>query len=125
LLELLRDVEISPREILDESVASSDWGTRLSAYWSARNRFMEVGRNVQPSPDVREMLAQVRDPLLGVLHISPDFRPAYDPLLLMASGLSQVDRDAARSLLLELQTAQPARPEAGEALHALDSLSIQ
>jgi spermidine synthase len=125
LLELLDTVEISPREILDESAADSDWGTRLSAYWSARNRFMEVGRTVQQSPDVREMLAQVRDPLLGVLHISPDFRPAYDPLLLMASGLSQVDRDAARSLLLELQTAQPARPEAAEALHALDSLPIQ
>lgn len=121
LLELLGAVEISPREILDEDTADSRWSTRLSAYWTARNRFIEVGRNVRPSSDVRQMLTQVREPLLEVLRISPDFRPAYDPLLLMARGLSQVDRDAARSLLLDLQAIQPARPEAAVALQALGS----
>jgi spermidine synthase len=61
----------------------------------------------------------VREPLLSVLHTSPDFRPAYDPLLRMAAALSGIDRDAARSLLDELQQAQPARPEAGEVLREL------
>ena len=36
------------------------------------------------------MLAQVREPLLSVLRISPDFRPAYDPLLSMAAALARI-----------------------------------
>jgi spermidine synthase len=116
LVELLREAEISPSELL---TGYGDSSTRLIAYWTARNQFIAAGRDVRPSSDVREMLAQVRQPLLGVLHTSPDFRPAYDPLLRMAAALSRVDREAARSLLNELQQAQPARPEAGDVLHAL------
>ena len=120
LLALLQAAEISPAELLGEhSSTSADWATRLIAYWTARNEFIAAGREVRTSSDVREMLAQVRDPLLGVLHTSPDFRPAYDPLLRMAAALSRIDRDAARSLLSELQRAQPARPEADEALREL------
>ena len=57
---------------------------------------------MQPTSDVRRMLAQVREPLLAVLRISPDFRPAYDPLLRMAAALGRVDPAAARALLAEL-----------------------
>jgi spermidine synthase len=117
LAELLRDAQIDPAELLVEN--DGDWSTRLTAYWKARNQFIAAGRNVTPSADVREMLAQVRKPLLNVLHTSPDFRPAYDPLLRMAAALTRVDGDAARSLLSELQQAQPARPEAGELLREL------
>ena len=67
----------------------------------------------------REMLAQVREPLLSVLRISPDFRPAYDPLLRMAHGISASDAAAARALFTELATLQPARAEAAEALRTL------
>jgi spermidine synthase len=65
------------------------------------------------------MLAQVRDPLLEVLTISPDFRPAYDPLLRMAAELGRVDAAAARALLEELERMQPSRPEAAQLLHEL------
>jgi spermidine synthase len=58
------------------------------------------------------MLARVREPLLSVLRTSPDFRPAYDPLLRMAIAVAPDDRAAARALLADLQRAQPARPEA-------------
>jgi spermidine synthase len=119
LVELLRDAEIGPAELLAGN--GGNWSTRLTSYWIARNQFIVAGRDVHPSSDVREMLAQVREPLLNVLHTSPDFRPAYDPLLRMAAALSRIDRDAARSLLGELQRAQPERPEAGEALSKLAS----
>ena len=75
---------------------------------------------MRPSNDVRRMLAQVRAPLLSVLRISPDFRPAYDPLLRMAAGLAEVDITAARALLMDLQRVQPARMEAAELLRALE-----
>lgn len=120
LIALLRALAIAPEELL---VAAHDgnWDTRLAAYWAARNRFIEVGRNVRPAADVRRMLAQVREPLLGVLHISADFRPAYDPLLQMASALGQIDVPAARELLNELKAVQPSRPEAAQVLRDLPS----
>ena len=85
-----------------------------------RDRLLEfLGRDVRPTPDVREMLAQVREPLLSVLHISPDFRPAYDPLLRMAFGIAPEDSGTARELLAQLVREQPERPEAAEALRTL------
>jgi spermidine synthase len=52
------------------------------------------------------MLAQVREGLLGVLRISPDFRPAADPLLRMAAALNERDPAAARALLAEVMRAR-------------------
>jgi spermidine synthase len=117
LFALLREVQISPAELVSRtSNATADDASRnrLAAYWSARNRFIEVGDRVQPFADVQRMLAQVREPLLSVLRISPDFRPAYDPLLRMASALARTDAAAAVALLDELQRVQPARPEAAQ-----------
>jgi spermidine synthase len=78
-----------------------------------------MGRDVRPTADVRRMLLQVREPLLAVLRISPDFRPAYDPLLRMGIALARIDVAAARALLAELQQVQPSRPEAAQALREL------
>lgn len=78
---------------------------------------------MQPTFDVRRMLAQVREPLLSVLRISPDFRPAYDPLLRMATALGRTDAAAARALLADLQQAQPSRAEAAQALRELSTTS--
>jgi spermidine synthase len=104
LLDLLRQVDIAPGEL----IGSTDigWNARMAAYWSARDRFIEVGRDVQPTADVERMLAQVREGLLGVLRISPDFRPASDPLLRMAAALNERDPAAARALLAEVTRAQ-------------------
>ncbi len=123
LIALLQQVEIGPQELLVErdEATHTDWQARLAAYWMARDRFIEAGRNVQPGPDVRDMLAQVREPLLSVLRVSPDFRPAYDPLLRMAAALGHIDLEGARALLGELQQAQPSRPEAAQAMRELAS----
>lgn len=122
LLELLGALEVSPQEIL-AGEQNSNRDHRLEAYWTARNRFIEAGRNVQPTRDVHDMLAQVKGPLLDVLRISPDFRPAYDPLVRMAAALAGMDSAAARSLLGELQQVQPDRPEAAELLDEIESLA--
>jgi spermidine synthase len=116
LIALLHELEADPSELVD---APPEWQARLAAYWTARDRFIEVGRNVQPSADVRRMVAQVREPLLSVLRISPDFRPAYDPLLRMATALAQTDPVAARGLLAEIAQLNSARPEAAQTLRVL------
>lgn len=122
LIALLGEVQIRPDELLATS-RDAVWGARLAAYWSARNRFIVSGRDVQPTSDVRRMLAQVREPLISVLHISPEFRPAYDPLLRMAAELGRVDVAAARGLLTELHHAQPLRPEAAQISRSLSGVS--
>ncbi|MEC5386750.1 fused MFS/spermidine synthase [Uliginosibacterium sp. H3] len=118
LAALLGELSTDPAEML---AASSDETTRrgVAAYWTARNRYIEIGRKALPSNDVQRMLAQVREPLLSVLRTSPDFRPAYDPLLRMATALTRIDPAAARSLLTELAKVQPARLEAAQALNQL------
>jgi spermidine synthase len=111
LSALLRELSIEPGELLAPA-QDPNVPRRLAAYWVARDRFIESGRDVRPSSRVEEMLAQVREPLLSVLRISPDFRPAYDPLLSMATVLARSDVSSARALLTELTQIQPARIEA-------------
>jgi spermidine synthase len=67
------------------------------------------------------MLAQVRDPLISVLEISPDFRPAYDPLVRMASALGQRDPAQASGLLNQLDELHPDWPDARVALAELST----
>jgi spermidine synthase len=111
LVTLLNKLTVEPAEVLDASADSAST-RRLAAYWAARNRFMEAGRDVRPVANVHDMLQQVRAPLLSVLRVSPEFRPAYDPLLRMAAALALTDRPAAHALLRELTAIQPERPEA-------------
>jgi spermidine synthase len=106
LLQLLDAWHVEPAEVLDAS-APADLAGRLASYWQARRAYIEAGRDVRPTADVRQMLAQVREPLLSVLRISPDFRPARQPLLLMARALAATDPAGARALLEELQRIGP------------------
>ena len=98
------------------------WSRRLANYWTARNHYIEAGRAVRPSANVQDMLSQVQEPVLAVLRLSPEFRPAYEPLLRMATMLSQTDLPAALALLKELTQIQPERPEAEQAYSQLSGL---
>ena len=137
LMALLKSLQPQPEALLTLAAAGSaagsaagtnagntsqvDWSQRLGSYWSARTRFIEAGMSVQPSQDPRAVLTQVQAPLLAIVRSSPDFRPAYEPLLNLAEALARIDRPAARSLLTELVSANPARPEAGLLLRRLDA----
>ena len=120
LIALLGELSIEPAELIEPPL-DREWPRRLAAYWTARGRFIEAGRNVRPLSDVRQMLAQVREPLLSQLRISPDFRPAYDPLIRMATMLARTDSSGARALLTELALIQPQRQEAQLALNEIDA----
>jgi spermidine synthase len=117
LLALLPTLDVRTGELF--ALGDTATAGRLAAYRQARDRFLLAGRDVRPSADVRQMLAQVQAPLLQVLALSPDFRPAYDPLLRMAEALSRQDPAAAAALLSTLHRLQPARPEAGVLLQEL------
>ena len=121
LVALLRQLTITPADVYGTAADASnpEKGARLAAYWAARNSYIEIGSVARLSGDVQHMLAQLRDPLLSVLRASPDFRPAYDPLLMMATVLARTDRAAAGALLAELVTVQPTRLEAVQALERI------
>jgi len=126
LLELVTELGVAvPEEWLASPQRDRAFAARLAVYWTARNQFLSSGRGVRPTARVEEMLAQVREPLLGVLRLSPDFRPAYDPLLAMAATLARTDASGARVLLAELTRLQPARVEAPRLLAALDGATSQ
>ena len=112
LQTLLADWEDAPPQRAD----------RLAAYRQARTAFLRAGMGVRPSADPARMLQQVREPLLAVLHLSPDFEPAYQPLLRMALALQQRDPAQAEALLQELARVAPA---AGGAQRALRELRAQ
>jgi spermidine synthase len=118
LMTLLAMLQVSAAEVLGAD-ADAAGAVRLAAYWQARASFLEAGLRVRPVADVQRMLAQVREPLLAVLRTSPDFRPAYDPLLQMARALGHTDPAAARALLGDLVRLQPAWPQAAQALGQL------
>ncbi|WP_236580394.1 fused MFS/spermidine synthase [Rubrivivax sp. A210] len=115
LLELLAGFSLGAAELVDTPATAADL-RRLQAYWRARDGFIAAGRHVRPAGDARQMLAQVREPLLAALRTSPDFRPAYDPLLRLAAALARSDEAAARALLHELVRVQPQRGEAEKLL---------
>ena len=121
LVALLGELAITPGDVFEPAsdAAAREHGARMAAYWSARTHYIAIGRDVRPSANVQNMLAQVRGPLLTVLHSSPEFRPAYDPLLMMATALARVDSAGAKALLVELSAVQPARTEAALALQRI------
>jgi spermidine synthase len=100
-------------------MAAPERPDRLRAYWDGRTRFLEVGAHVRPAAGVRAMLDQVEEPLLAIAAGSPDFRPAYDPLVAMALALSETEPQAGRRLLERLRAAQPGRPEAADLLRRM------
>ncbi len=124
LLALVGDVRITAPELLAEAKGpgvDASLPARLERYWEARNRFLAVGVGVRPTGDARRMLDQVREPLLAVVRVSPDFRPAYDPLLRMAQALYSSEPATSRALLAALQEAAPLRPEAAAVLREMQA----
>lgn len=111
LIVLLRELSASGVADTTPPLGSPDPAAlaRLAAYRQARNRFIEAGRDVRPGGTLQAMLAQVQAPLLDVLRISPDFRPAREPLERMAQALQAENPAAASRLQDALARLQAAR----------------
>lgn len=107
LQALLQELGAQPSTLLDSGTDAA-WLPRLAAYWTARDQFIAAGRDVRPTGNVQQMLAQVQAPLLAVLRTSPDFRPAREPLVRMAQQLARSEPERARELMRALDALQPA-----------------
>jgi spermidine synthase len=85
---------------------------RLGRYREARDAFLRAGAGIPPDPDPRRLLERTREPLLRIVRMSPDFDPAYRPLLGLAGALYESDPQLTLALLRELESANPGRTEA-------------
>jgi spermidine synthase len=83
---------------------------RLYAYWKARNEYLAIGMAVRPHPDPRVMLERLRDPLLALVAMSPDFRPASEPLLALSQAVRASDPDLAAQVDAALRRALSSKP---------------
>ena len=105
LMALIHQLQVKPNEVLRD--ASEDELRRLEAYGSARARYIELGLTIRPDPDPLNMLTRLREPLLEILQQSPDFIPAYDPLVTLSRSLLSTAPGVAGEVLTALQTIRP------------------
>jgi spermidine synthase len=115
LLTVTRTMRPDPAELLAAPQRDA-LGARLSAYWLARNRFLEAGAALPGDPRGPALIAAASPGLLDALRLDPEFDPAYGPLIAMARSLMASDRPAAARLLREINDAAPSRTEARELL---------
>jgi spermidine synthase len=115
LLAITRTMRPDPAELLAEPKRNA-LGGRLDAYWRARNRFLEAGAALPGDPRGPALIEAASPGLLDALRLSPEFDPAYGPLIAMARSLMASDRTAAARLLHEINDAAPSRGEARELL---------
>ena len=88
---------IGPEQVVDAA--------RLEAYWAARAKYLVFGMAVRPNSDPQVMLKQLYLPLLDMVTISPDFRPAFDPLLALAEAVRDTDPKLSAQVKSSLETA--------------------
>jgi spermidine synthase len=115
LLTVVRSLRPDSSELLqDADRASLDpaQAARLAAYWQARNRFLEAGAALKGEPRGLALVNAAAPALLESIRISPEFDPAYIPLMGMARSLMASHRAAAERLLREIDNAAPSRNEA-------------
>lgn len=115
LLAVTRAVQPDLAELLTAPQRDA-LGDRLSAYWRARNRFLEAGAALPGDPRGSALIEAASPGLLDALRLSSEFDPAYGPLLGMAKSLMSSDRAAGVRLLREINQAAPSRGEARELL---------
>ena len=115
LLAVTRAMRPDPAELVAESKREA-MTPRLIAYWRARDRFLEAGAALPGDPRGVALIAAASPGLLDALRLSPEFDPAYGPLIAMARSLLASDRTAAARLLHAIDAAAPSRDEAREML---------
>lgn len=115
LLAVIQVIQPDPAELLPLSTRHA-LGPRLLAYWRARDRFLEAGATLPGDPRGGALITAAAPGLLNAVRLSPEFEPAYRPLIAMARSLMASDPAAATRLLQEIDKAAPSRIDARELL---------
>ena len=126
LMALLAALAPRPSDLLaasGDADADVRAGQRLAAYWAARDGYLALGARALRMQGPRNVAADLAPRLVELVRTSPDFEPAYLPVIAMARQMAVSDPAGARRLLEALDRANPARPEARRLLAALPPAS--
>jgi spermidine synthase len=107
-MTLVHQLQLKPKSVVRD--ASEEQLQRLEAYGLARARYIELGLAMRPDPDPLNMLTRLREPLLEILQLSPDFLPAYDPLFTLSRSLLRTEPGVATEVLNALAMIRPPNP---------------
>ncbi|SEM43416.1 spermidine synthase [Bradyrhizobium sp. OK095] len=116
LLAVTKEIRPDPNELVARAAERDSMGARLNAYWAARNRFLEAGASLPGEPRGVALIEAASPGLIDALRRSPEFDPAYGPLMGMARSLLGSDRAAAARLLRKINEVAPSRREARDLL---------
>jgi spermidine synthase len=116
LVTLLRMLKPKAEDVLAAGKEDQD---RLAAYWQARDLYLEMGVQTLAAPAQPDLMSVLAPRLFELVAISPEFSPAYQPLITIARRLAATDPAAARRLLEMLDRVSPARSEARSLLLTL------
>jgi spermidine synthase len=115
LLAVTRAMRPDPAELLAKPQRAA-LAERLIAYWRARNLFLEAGAALPGEPRGYALVEAASPGLLAAVRFSPEFDPAYKPLIAMAQSLMASHRPEAVRLLHAIDAAAPSRREARDLL---------
>jgi spermidine synthase len=91
----------------------------LLAYWKAREEHLKLGKHVRAEDDPEKMLNQIQVPMLAILASSPNFQPAFEPLMALASALAPNNRTRAIEVFQALKTIRPNDSQITQAIESL------
>lgn len=100
---------VKPENVV--STASASDTARFAAYWQARDQYLQLGMSIRPSGDPSKMLDQLQAPLSAILRGSPDFQPAWEPLLAMSQAIAATDPARRDKIIATLRNLDPQPPE--------------
>jgi spermidine synthase len=115
LMAVVHRAHPDPTELL-AAPDRPQFADRLTAYWRARDRFLEAGAALHGEPRGLALVAAASPGLLDSIRLSAEFDPAYQPLIAMARSLLDADRQAAAKLLQAIDQAAPSRGDARDLL---------
>jgi spermidine synthase len=75
---------------------------RLAAYWQAHKKYLQIGLGIKNGSDPLLILTEYQDQLFELIHLSSDFRPAYDTLNSLARSLMSSHPDVANQVISKL-----------------------
>lgn len=111
-VQLLTLLETLPHAKPPSNGAGSPLSERLLAYWLARDHFIATGAALPAGFRGQALIDAAAPGLLESIRISPEFDPAYGPLLSMAQAIYASDAQAGLRLLRMMDAAAPSRPDA-------------
>ena len=101
LNQIISDLEIFPNQ--EESLLVQN---KLQAYWRARKSYLQIGLSIKNGSNPQLILSKYEDRLFQLIKESPEFRPAYDTMISLATAIKTSNPDLSNMVMNKLKNYQ-------------------